>query len=86
MENVVIVDAVRADGLPSRAAPSARCAEDLSAHLMREVLSRNPALDAAEIDDILLWDCAADAGARLQHRPQRRTAGRNPAPRAGGDR
>ncbi len=31
-------------------------AEDLSAHLMREVLSRNPALDAAEIDDIY-WGC-----------------------------
>ena len=31
-------------------------AEDLSAHLMREVLSRNPKLNAAEIDDIY-WGC-----------------------------
>ncbi len=31
-------------------------AEDLSAHLMRSLLARNPALEAAALDDIY-WGC-----------------------------
>ncbi len=38
-------------------------AEDLSAHLMRSLLARNPALEAAALDDIYWGLCAADAGA-----------------------
>ncbi|MEX0634815.1 hypothetical protein M8494_35390 [Serratia ureilytica] len=62
-----------------------RCAPNLSAHLMREVLSRNPALDAAEIDDIY-WGCVQ------QTLEQGFNIARNAAllaeitPRAGGDR
>ena len=57
MENVVIVDAVRTPMGRSKGGAFRQVrAEDLSAHLMREVLSRNPALDAAEIDDIY-WGC-----------------------------
>ena len=57
MENVVIVDAVRTPMGHSKGVAFRQVrAEDLSAHLMREVLSRNPALDAAEIDDIY-WGC-----------------------------
>lgn len=40
-----------------RAAHFATCAlEDLSAHLMRSLLSRNPSLEASAIDDIY-WGC-----------------------------
>ncbi|STI78869.1 3-ketoacyl-CoA thiolase (fatty oxidation complex beta subunit) [Escherichia coli] len=38
-------------------------AEDLSAHLMRSLLARNPALEAAALGRYLLGLCAADAGA-----------------------
>ena len=57
MENVVIVDAVRTPMGRSKGGAFRQVrAEDLSAHLMREVLSRNPALNADEIDDIY-WGC-----------------------------
>jgi acetyl-CoA acyltransferase len=57
MENVVIVDAVRTPmGRSKGGAYRHVRAEDLSAHLMRAVLARNPALNAKDIDDIY-WGC-----------------------------
>ncbi|MFC3396850.1 acetyl-CoA C-acyltransferase FadA [Brenneria rubrifaciens] len=57
MENAVIVDAVRTPmGRSKRGAFRQVRAEDLSAHLMRSLLSRNPALEATSIDDIY-WGC-----------------------------
>ncbi|ATA19676.1 acetyl-CoA acyltransferase [Gibbsiella quercinecans] len=57
MENVVIVDAVRTPMGRSKGGAFRQVrAEDLSAHLMRSVLSRNPALQSADIDDIY-WGC-----------------------------
>lgn len=57
MENVVIIDAVRTPMGRSKGGAFRNVrAEDLSAHLMRAVLSRNPALDAKAIDDIY-WGC-----------------------------
>ncbi|MEG3133130.1 acetyl-CoA C-acyltransferase FadA [Rouxiella sp. T17] len=57
MENVVIIDAVRTPMGRSKGGAFRNVrAEDLSAHLMRAVLARNPALDAKEIDDIY-WGC-----------------------------
>ncbi|WP_350238407.1 acetyl-CoA C-acyltransferase FadA [Pectobacterium colocasium] len=57
MEKVVIVDAVRTPMGRSKGGAFRQVrAEDLSAHLMRSLLSRNAALDAHEIDDIY-WGC-----------------------------
>ncbi|MBN3050318.1 acetyl-CoA C-acyltransferase FadA [Pectobacterium brasiliense] len=57
MEKVVIVDAVRTPMGRSKGGAFRQVrAEDLSAHLMRSLLSRNAALDAREIDDIY-WGC-----------------------------
>ncbi|WP_113632403.1 acetyl-CoA C-acyltransferase FadA [Pectobacterium peruviense] len=57
MEKVVIVDAVRTPMGRSKGGAFRQVrAEDLSAHLMRSLLSRNDALDAHEIDDIY-WGC-----------------------------
>ncbi|MBU9812696.1 acetyl-CoA C-acyltransferase FadA [Rahnella sp. C60] len=57
MENVVIVDAVRTPMGRSKGGAFRHVrAEDLSAHLMRAVLTRNPALNAKDIDDIY-WGC-----------------------------
>ena len=57
MENVVIVDAIRTPMGRSKGGAFRQVrAEDLSAHLMRSLLSRNAALDAAELDDIY-WGC-----------------------------
>lgn len=57
MENVVIVDALRTPMGRSKGGAFRHVrAEDLSAHLMRELLSRHPALDAAGLDDIV-WGC-----------------------------
>ncbi|MEQ6970000.1 acetyl-CoA C-acyltransferase FadA [Pectobacterium polaris] len=57
MEKVVIVDAVRTPMGRSKGGAFRQVrAEDLSAHLMRSLLSRNAALDANEIDDIY-WGC-----------------------------
>ena len=57
MENVVIVDAVRTPMGRSKGGAFRHVrAEDLSAHLMRALLVRNPALNAKNIDDIY-WGC-----------------------------
>ncbi|MBA5603054.1 acetyl-CoA C-acyltransferase FadA [Pectobacterium aroidearum] len=57
MEKVVIVDAVRTPMGRSKGGAFRQVrAEDLSAHLMRSLLSRNAVLDAREIDDIY-WGC-----------------------------
>ncbi|MEH2922720.1 acetyl-CoA C-acyltransferase FadA [Samsonia erythrinae] len=57
MEKVVIVDAIRTPMGRSKGGAFRQVrAEDLSAHLMRSLLSRNAALDAHEIDDIY-WGC-----------------------------
>ncbi|EKS1846759.1 acetyl-CoA C-acyltransferase FadA [Cronobacter muytjensii] len=57
MEKVVIVDAIRTPMGRSKGGAFRQVrAEDLSAHLMRSLLSRNPALDANAIDDIY-WGC-----------------------------
>ncbi|MFK8258869.1 acetyl-CoA C-acyltransferase FadA [Erwinia sp. AnSW2-5] len=57
MEKVVIVDAIRTPMGRSKGGAFRHVrAEDLSAHLMRSLLSRNPALDAALLDDIY-WGC-----------------------------
>lgn len=57
MEKVVIVDAIRTPMGRSKGGAFRHVrAEDLSAHLMRSLLSRNPALDAAALDDIY-WGC-----------------------------
>ncbi|WP_435946597.1 acetyl-CoA C-acyltransferase FadA [Dryocola sp. BD586] len=57
MEKVVIVDAIRTPmGRSKGGAYRNVRAEDLSAHLMRSILSRNPALEAAALDDIY-WGC-----------------------------
>lgn len=57
MENVVIVDAVRTPMGRSKGGAFRNVrAEDLSAHLMRAILIRNPGLDPKEIDDIY-WGC-----------------------------
>ncbi len=57
MEQVVIVDAIRTPMGRSKGGAFRNVrAEDLSAHLMRSLLARNPALDASAIDDIY-WGC-----------------------------
>lgn len=57
MKNAVIVDAVRTPMGKSKAGVYRHTrAEDLSAHLMKALLARNPKLDPAEIEDII-WGC-----------------------------
>lgn len=57
MENVVIIDALRTPMGRSKGGAFRQVrAEDLSAHLMRELLSRHPALEAASLDDVV-WGC-----------------------------
>jgi len=57
MEKVVIVDAIRTPMGRSKGGAFRHVrAEDLSAHLMRSLLSRNPALKADSLDDIY-WGC-----------------------------
>lgn len=57
MEKVVIVDAIRTPmGRSKGGAYRNVRAEDLSAHLMRSILSRNPSLEGASLDDIY-WGC-----------------------------
>jgi acetyl-CoA acyltransferase len=71
MKDVVIVDCIRTPMGRSKGGAFRNVrAEDLSAHLMKSILLRNPNLDPNEIEDIY-WGCAADPGAGLQHRPQR---------------
>lgn len=53
----MVIDAVRTPmGRSKGGAYRQVRAEDLSAHLMRALLSRNPNVDAKEIDDIY-WGC-----------------------------
>lgn len=57
MEKVVIVDAIRTPMGRSKGGAFRHVrAEDLSAHLMRSLLSRHSALDASLVDDIY-WGC-----------------------------
>ena len=57
MKNAVIVDAVRTPMARSKAGNFRNVrAEELSAHLMREILKRNSQINPAEIEDII-WGC-----------------------------
>lgn len=57
MKNAVIVDAVRTPMGRSKAGCFRNVrAEELSAHLMTEILKRNPKLNPGEIEDII-WGC-----------------------------
>lgn len=57
MKNAVIVDAVRTPMARSKAGNYRHVrAEELSAHLMREILKRNPKVNPVEIEDII-WGC-----------------------------
>lgn len=57
MENVVIIDALRTPMGRSKGGAFRQVrAEDLSAHLMRELLNRYPALNPASLDDVV-WGC-----------------------------
>lgn len=57
MKNAVIVDAIRTPMAKSKAGAYRNTrAEELSAHLMREILKRNPKVNPAEIEDII-WGC-----------------------------
>ena len=57
MKNAVIVDAVRTPMARSKAGNFRNVrAEELSAHLMREILKRNPGVNSSEIADII-WGC-----------------------------
>lgn len=59
MEQVVIVDAIRTPMGRSKGGAFRNVrAEDLSAHLMRSLLARNPALEAAALDDIYWVVCS----------------------------
>lgn len=57
MKNAVIVDAIRTPMSKSKNGVFRNVrAEDLSAHLMRAMLERNPKMNSAEIEDII-WGC-----------------------------
>ncbi|NDL00326.1 acetyl-CoA C-acyltransferase FadA [Photorhabdus bodei] len=57
MENVVIIDGIRTPMGRSKGGAFRQVrAEDLSAHLMKELFKRNPAIQQHEIDDIY-WGC-----------------------------
>lgn len=57
MENIVIIDSIRTPMGRSKGGAFRQVrAEELSAHLMTQLLSRNPALNKNEIDDII-WGC-----------------------------
>lgn len=57
MKNAVIVDAVRTPMSKSKNGVFRHVrAEDLSAHLMREILKRNSKIDPGQIEDII-WGC-----------------------------
>ena len=57
MKNAVIIDAVRTPMARSKAGNFRNVrAEELSAHLMREILKRNPQINPGEIEDII-WGC-----------------------------
>ena len=57
MKNAVIIDAVRTPMAKSKMGNFRHTrAEELSAHLMREILKRNPKVNAEQIEDII-WGC-----------------------------
>jgi acetyl-CoA acyltransferase len=57
MKNAVIVDAIRTPMGRSKAGCYRNVrAEELSAHLMREIMKRNPKVDPGQIEDII-WGC-----------------------------
>lgn len=56
MEQVVIVDAIRTPMGRSKGARFGTCVQKISAHLMRSLLARNPALEPTALDDIY-WGC-----------------------------
>lgn len=57
MKNAVIVDAIRTPMSKSKAGVFRNVrAEDLSGHLMKAMLQRNPKMNAGEIEDII-WGC-----------------------------
>jgi acetyl-CoA acyltransferase len=57
MKNAVIVDAIRSPMARSKAGAFRNVrAEELSAHLMREILKRNPSVNPSQIEDII-WGC-----------------------------
>ena len=57
MRDVVIIDAVRTPmGRSKKGVFRHTRADDLSAHLMKAILKRQPNLDAAQIDDVI-WGC-----------------------------
>ncbi|HGJ5897460.1 acetyl-CoA C-acyltransferase FadA [Arsenophonus apicola] len=57
MKNIVIIDSIRTPMGRSKGGAFRQVrAEELSAHLMTQLLSRNPALNKNEIDDII-WGC-----------------------------
>lgn len=57
MKNAVIIDAIRTPMARSKAGNFRNVrAEELSAHLMREILKRNQKLNPVEIEDII-WGC-----------------------------
>lgn len=69
MEQVVIVDAIRTPMGRSKGGAFRHVrAEDLSAHLMRSLLSRNPSLEASAIDDIY-WGCVQQTPSRASTLP-----------------
>ena len=72
MEKVVIVDAIRTPMGRSKGGAFRNVrAEDLSAHLMRSLLARNPALDPAALDDIY-WGCVQQTRSRASTSPATR--------------
>lgn len=69
MEKVVIVDAIRTPMGRSKGGAFRNVrAEDLSAHLMRSLLARNPALDPAALDDIY-WAASSRRWSRASTLP-----------------
>lgn len=69
MEKVVIVDAIRTPMGRSKGGAFRNVrAEDLSAHLMRSLLARNPALDPAALDDIY-WGCVQQTTGKASTSP-----------------
>lgn len=80
MEKVVIVDAIRTPMGRSKGGAFRNVrAEDLSAHLMRNLLARNPALDPAALDDIY-WAACSRRWSRASTLPVTRVpAGGDPA-------
>src|SRR3546814_5370571 len=57
MTDVVIVDAIRTPMGRSRGGAFRHVrSEALSAHLMQEILKRNPAVHAADVEDVI-WGC-----------------------------